>query len=275
MRQSAASGLAAAVLAFVFMGARSEGSGIEIAAFGGPAVPTYKQTFTLLGGSPSFGLARLSSKTEPTLHAEGGLAVGASATFFLTDTFGIEARVDHLNIDLKSFGGMYALETGPANAPTSSTPVSLGSGATSLQGVRPLSLNLRYQSQRRIGLGFSVGVSYLPTLAVDGSPTVNIANINASFPISLIAKPVNSTDQSHLGFNGGVGLQIKVAAGLSVGGEVRGFAFRQSDLKWQSTQTGALGAVEQTLLQSLTSKLDTPVFTPGFWTARVGVALRF
>ena len=275
MRENSGRGLVAAALALLGFGAQSEGAGFEIAGFFGPAVPTYKQSFTLLGGSPQFQFARLSPKTQPSLDAEGGLAIGASATVFLTKSFGIEARVDHLDVDLKSFGGTYALEIGPANAPISSTPVSLGAGETKVQSVRPLSVNLRYQSQRRIGLGFSLGLSYLPTLTLDATPSVGTANINASFPISLTARAADSDKPSHLGFNGGVGVQIKVAAGLSLVGEARGFAFKRSDLKWQSTQTGALGAVEQALLQSLTAKLEAPVFTPGFWTARVGVALRF
>ena len=266
---------ALAALVLVLLGAMSEASGVEVAAYGGPTVPTYKQTLTLAGGAPQFQLARLSPKTEPSVEAKGGLAVGAALTWFLTETSGIEARIDSMNVDLNSFGGTYALELGPAGTPISSTPVTLGSGEITLRNVRPVSLNLRYQSQRRIGLGLSLGVSYLPTLGVDASPKLGVANTNASFPISLTAGPADSEQQSHIGLNGGLGLQIKLSSGLSVVGEARGFAFKRSDLQWKSTQTGALGAVEQALLQSLTSKLESPVFTPGFWTARVGVALRF
>ncbi len=250
-------------------------SGIELAVFSGPTIPTYKQTFTFSGTLPQLQLARLNVKEAPSLDAKGGLAYGAAATFFLSNSFGLEARLDSVDIDLQSFGGNYTLELGPAGSPISSVPVTLGAGETDLQRVKPFSVNLRFQSQGRIGIGFSGGVSYVPALEVDALPTLTVANLNASFPVSLTASPVNPDDTSHLGFNGGVTVQIKIGKGLSVVGEARGFAFQRSELKWQSKETGALSAIEKALLSSIASQLEIPEFTPGFWTARVGVAFRF
>jgi hypothetical protein len=138
-----------------------------------------------------------------------------------------------------------------------------------------MSLNLRLQSQGRLGLGLSGGVSYLPSVDLDALPTLTVANLNASFPISLTASPVNPNETRHLGFNAGLTLQIKVASGISVVGEARGFTFKRSELKWESKETGALSAVEKALLGSIASQLEIPLFTPGFWTARAGVAFRF
>jgi hypothetical protein len=183
--------------------------------------------------------------------------------------------VDSVNVDLQSFGGNYTLELGPAGSPVSSIPVSLGAGETDLRRVKPVSVNLRFQSQGRIGLGLSGGLSYLPRLELDALPTLTVANLNSSFPVSLTASPVNPDATGHLGFNGGVTVQIKVAGGVSLVGEARGFAFRRSELKWQSKETGSLSAVEKALLGSIASQLELPRFTPGFWTARAGLALRF
>jgi hypothetical protein len=267
--------LAAVLFTLAATAQPGEGSGVELAVFTGPTIPTYKQTFTFSGTSPQLQLARLNVKEAPSLEADGGLAYGAAATFFLSNSFGIEARLDSVDIDLQSFGGNYTLELGPAGSPVASIPVTLGAGETDLQRVKPFSLNLRFQSQGRIGIGLSGGVSYVPTIEIDALPTLTVANLNASFPVSLTASPVNPDDTSHLGFNGGVTVQIKVSGGFSVVGEARGFAFQRSELKWQSKETGALSAVEKALLSSIASQLDIPEFTPGFWTARVGLALRF
>ncbi|MEO8499672.1 MAG: hypothetical protein ABI565_02065 [Vicinamibacteria bacterium] len=254
---------------------RVEAAGFEVAVLSGPAIATYKQTLTFSSGSPQFQLARLNVKDSPTLDAKGGLAFGLAGTFFLSDSFGLEARIDSVDVDLHSFGGNYTLELGPPGSPVSTIPVTLGDAQTDLQRVRPLSLNLRFQSQGRVGVGVSGGVSYLPKVELDALPTLNVANLNASFPISLTATPVNPDQTRHLGFNAGLTIRIKVAAGFALLGEARGFAFKRSELKWQSQQTGALSTVEKALLTGIASQLDIPQFTPGFWTARAGLAFRF
>jgi hypothetical protein len=247
----------------------------EIALFSGPAVPTYKQTFTFTGGSPQFQFARLSVQEQPSLEAKGGLSLGGAATLFLTDSFGLEARIDSMDLDLQSFGGDYTLELGAPGSPVTTIPVTLGSAETDLRRVRPMSLNLRLQSQGRVGVGVSAGISYLPSLKLAALPTLTVANLNASFPISLTAAPANTEETRHLGINGGLTLQIKIARGFAIVGEARGFTFRRSELKWEATQTGNLSAVEQALLDTIVSQLELPQFTPGFWTARVGLAYRF
>ncbi len=253
----------------------AEAAGVEVAIFTGPAIPTYKQTFKFTGGSPQLQLARLNVRESPSLDAKGGLSFGAAATLFLSKSFGLEARIDSVDVDLQSFGGDYTLELGPVGSPVTSIPVTLGSAETDLKRVRPLSLNLRFQSQGRVGVGLSAGVSYLPQVNLDVLPTLTVANLNASFPISLTATPVNSEETRHLGFNGGLTLQVKIAGGFAVVAEARGFTFKRSELKWQARETGALSAVEKALLASIVTQLEIPQFTPGFWTARAGVAFRF
>jgi hypothetical protein len=251
------------------------GGGVELAIYSGPAIATYKQSFTFTGGSPQAQLARLTVKEGPSLEANGGLAFGAAGTLFLSNSFGLEFRMDLVDVDLQSFGGNYTLELGPPGSPISSSPVTLGAGETDLQRVRPMSANLRFQSQGRVGVGISGGISYLPSVDLEALPTLTVANLNASFPISLTASPVNADETRHLGLNAGLTLQVKVKSGFSVLGEVRGFAFKRSELQWTAKEAGSLSAVERALLASIAAGLEIPQFTPGFWTARVGVALRF
>ena len=253
----------------------AEAAGFEVAVFSGPTIATYKQTFTFTAGSPQVQLARLTVKDSPSLDAKGGLAFGLAGTLFLSNSFGLEARIDSVDIDLQSFGGNYTLELGPPGSPVSTIPVTLGDAETNLSRVRPMSLNLRFQSQGRVGVGLSSGVSYLPSVDLAALPTLTVANLHSSFPISLTATPVNPDETRHLGFNAGVTVQIRIAGGFAVVGEARGFAFKRSELKWQSQQTGALSAVEKALLSGIAAQLEIPRFTPGFWTARAGLALRF
>ena len=157
----------------------------------------------------------------------------------------------------------------------STLPVTLGDGQTDLQRVKPRSLNLRFQSQGRVGIGLSGGISYMPSVDINAAPTLTVANLKASFPISLTATPVNPDQTHHLGFNAGITVQVRIAGGFALVGEARGFTFKRSELKWQSKETGALSTVEKALLSSIAAQLEIPQFTPGFWTARAGLAFRF
>jgi len=267
--------ICAGLLCVAAAASSGEASGFEIAVFTGPTIATYKQSFTYTGGTPQVQFGRLNVKDSPTLEADGGFSFGAGATFFLSNSFGIEGRLDSVDMDIQAFGGNYTLELGPVGSPVTSLPVTLGDGQTDLQRVRPWSLNLRFQSQGRVGIGLSGGVSYLPSLTLDSQPTLTVANLNASFPISLVAVPVNPDETHHLGFNGGVTIQVKLGGGFAVLAEARGFTFQRSELKWEATETGALSAAEKALLGSIASQLELPEFTPGFWTARAGLAFRF
>jgi len=264
-----------AVLVVASAAATTEASGFEVALFTGPTIATYKQSFSFTSGSPQVQLARLDVKDSPTIEAEGGIAYGLAATFFLSNTFGLEGRLDSVDIDLQSFGGNYTLVLGPPGSPVSTLPVTLGDGQTDLQRVKPLSLNLRFQSQGRVSLGLSGGISYMPAAEITATPTLTVANLNASFPISLTATPVNPEQSHHMGFNGGLTIQIRIAGGFSVLAEGRGFTFKRSELKWQSKETGALSATEKALLDSIAAQLEIPEYTPGFWTVRGGLAFRF
>ena len=267
--------VAAGLVVLAALSGRAEAAGVEVAVFTGPAIATYKQTFTFTSGSPQVQLARLNVKDAPSIDAKGGLAFGLAGTLFLSNSFGLEARIDSVDVDLQSFGGNYTPELGPPGSPISTIPVSLGDAETDLRRVRPISLNLRFQSQGRGGVGISGGLSYLSKVDLDALPTLTVANLNATFPISLTATPVDPEKTRHLGFNGGLTVQIKIAGGFAIVGEARGFAFKRSELKWVSQQTGALSTVEKALLSGIAAQLEIPQFTPGFWTARAGVALRF
>jgi hypothetical protein len=267
--------LAAGLVLGILAAPSSHAADGEIAIVTGPASATYKQTLTFSGGAPQAQLARLTVKESPSLEATSGLAVGLSATLFLSGAFGLEGRVDSVDVDLQSFGGSYTLELGPPGTPVSSLPVTLGVGETDLRRVRPLSLNLRFQSQGRVGVGMSFGGSYLPSVDLDALPTVTVANLSAAFPVSITASPVNAEETRHLGFNGGVTLQVKISSGFSILGEARGFTFRRSELKWTAKEEGSLSVAEKALLANIVTQLESPRFTPGFWAIRIGAAYRF
>lgn len=264
----------AGLLAVVGLGTRAEAGGVEIAVYTGPTIATYKQTLEVKSGSPQFQFAKLTVKDAPSLDASSGLSLGIAGTVFLSNSFGFEGRLDAVDIDLQSFGGNYSLDVSGGGS-TSSTPVTLGTADTSLHQVRPLSLNMRLQSQGRVGIGFSGGVSYLSDIEAATSPTITVKNLNASLPVSLVATTSGSDASRHIGFNAGLTLRIRIASGFALLGEARGFAFKRSDLTWTIKETGTLTAVEKALLNSLTSQIELPRFTPGFWAARIGLSYRF
>lgn len=266
---------AACALSVVAVARNADASGFEVAAYSGPAFTTYKQTLGLKGSSPTLQFARLSVKEGPSLEASGGTSLGLGATLYLSNSFGIEGRIDAVDIDLQSFGGNYTLDLTSGSA-VISTPVTLATAETMLQQVRPLSLNLRLQSQGRIGLGISAGVSWLRSLESAGPTTLSVSQQTGALPLALIAAPAASDGAGHVGFNGGVTLRVGIARGLAVMAEGRGFAFKRAQLQWALKEsTGSLATVERALLNALPASLDLPLFTPGFWSARVGVSYRF
>lgn len=261
------------LLTIAGLASHAEAGGVEVAVYTGPTIATYKQTLEVMSGSPQFQFAKLTVKDAPSLDASSGLSLGVAGTLFLSNSFGFEGRVDAVDLDLQSFGGNYSLDV--SGGSPSSTPVTLGTADTALHQVRPLSLNLRLQSQGRVGIGFSGGVSYLSDIEASTSPTLTVKNLNASLPVSLVATTSGSDASRHVGFNAGLTLRIRIASGFALLGEARGFAFKRSDLTWTIKETGTLTTVEKALLTSLASQIELPRFTPGFWAARIGLSYRF
>lgn len=266
--------MAAALLSGAFAG-EAGAQGVEVSVFTGPAIATYKQTLTYANGSPQVQLARLNVKESPSLEADGGLSIGGAVSLFVTGGFGLEGRIDSVDVDLQSFGGNYTLELGPPGSPVSTLPVTLGSGDTDLERVRAWSLNLRLQSQGRVGIGFSGGVSYMNKIDAATTPTLTVNNLSASFPVVISATPSDPEETKHIGANAGLTLRIKIASGFAVVAEARGFAFRKSELRWEAREAGNLTTAERALVNNIITQLERPAFTPGFWTARAGVSFRF
>lgn len=253
---------------------RSAAGGFEVALYTGPAFATYKQTIGVNGTSPQFQFTRLTVKGGPTLDASGGLSLGVGATWFLSNSFGLEGRIDAVDIDLQSFGGDYTIDVGSGSS-TFSTPITLPPGETALQQVRPLSLNLRLQSQGRVGIGLSTGISYLRNLETAGDATLSVTNRSVTLPVRLTAVTTTDSGLNHIGFNAGLTLRVRLTRGLALLAEGRGFAFKRAELQWKVKETGPLSTVERALVNSLSTQLDLPLFTPGFWSARAGLSYRF
>jgi hypothetical protein len=245
------------------------GQGFELAIQGGPALPTYKQTFTFKGGSPQIGLVRLTQVQSPSLDAEGGLALGGSASFYLLGSLGLEARIDSVDVDLRSFSGAYQVQVGSSGP---ATLVTLGSATTDLARVRPISLNVKVQGNRRLSMGFSTGLSTISSASVNPTPQASAGARTMTVPLALEARP--SKDRLW-GVNGGLSMRLKVMQPLSVFGEVRGFAFRKSDWTWGVNPQNLPSGLSSQAATALATALEAPAFTPGFWTGSVGVAITF
>lgn len=255
----------AAVLAGLASGAAAQG--VEVGVQAGPGIPTYKQTFSVTTGSPAFGVARLTQVQSGAVDAEGGLALGGQASLYLFGPFALEARLDSIAVDLKSFAGSYQIQA-IAGGPT--TVVTLGTATMDLRRVRPLSFNVKVQGNRRLSLGFSTGISTMRSASV--APASVSAGSSAPVPPAIELKP--SSDRLW-GVNGGLNLRIKVAEPASVFAEVRGFAFRKDDWAWTVNAQNLPSGVTLQAANAIVAALEAPAFTPGFWTGSFGVAITF
>lgn len=249
--------VALALLAFAPGEARAQR--FEVAVQAGPAIPTYKQSFTLSGGSPQLSLVRLAR--DPSIEAENGFGLGGSAALYLLGPLGIEARLDSIDVDLRSFGGAYQIQTGGGAV----TVVDVGSSTTDLERIRPVSLNLRLQGGSRVSLGVSLGLSTVTSASVASTRATTA-------PPAIEARP---SQERIWGVNGGLSLRVKIKEPVAVFGEARGFAFRKSDWTWTVDARNLPPGLSLQAANAIAAALDPPSYTPGFWTGSVGVALRF
>jgi hypothetical protein len=152
-----------------------------------------------------------------------------------------------------------------------------------MERVRPLSLNLKLRTPGALRLALSGGISYLPSLRVVSTQAVRLHAIELGgqrvdvdvATVGLRAEAVpEEQENGRFGVNAGAGLQLRLAKGLWIVAEGRGFLFRRHQLQWQRAG-GVLSPLEQTLASELERRLEPIDFNPTFWQATAGIALAF
>jgi hypothetical protein len=238
--------------------------GGDVTFFGGYAYPTYSQQFTYRPPMISVPGIEVRPEGELTLDAKGGLTIGVAGAFELGGFFAIEGRFDSTAIDLYSSGVRYTVSgSGLSGA------LSIGQGPLSVDRLNLLSLNLRLRTPGAVSLYASGGLSYLPKFEVSGSIPLSIqlpgtVIPDTQIPLRLVVAPSDSSNR--VGVNGGLGLRVKVAPGVSLIGEIRGFYFKRYDLILESTDR---------TLNTLVGGFRTVQFDPIVVNATGGLSISF
>jgi hypothetical protein len=278
------------VVAVFLLGAAAPsvlGGALEVAAYVGPALPRYEQSFQYDLGPNPFRLPGVTLEQNGVfqLDGRGGLSVGGGLTwYFLASTVGIEGRVDTADVDVRTTGARYTARVDlPSPLPDLTTDVDLGTGTVDLDRLRPLSLNVKVKTPGPLRLTASAGVSYLPEFRFVTNQTVGLGVSDvglSSLDVATVrfraeALPNEQGRTGRLGANAGGGLQVSILPTLAVVVEARVFIFKKHTLVWQRADRGSLSPIEEALAQELERQLEPVEFNPTFFQATAGLTLTF
>jgi len=262
--------------------------GWEVTLSAGKVFPFYNQAFAYDPGplqSPIAGVT-LEQRGVFTLDARGGLALNLAVARALGPHAAIEARLDTADVSVDTIGARYHLRASlPAPLPPLSTDVDLGTGTVDLERLRPLSLNLRLGAGSRPRAALSAGVSWLPALRFTVNQGIGIGLPSLSgtrlaldvATVSLRAEALPSErGQGRFGGNGALSIGVPLGRRATLVLDGRYFRFQKQTLHWGRAQTsGALPAVQESLVRQVESRLEPVVFNPTFFHTSLGLALGF
>ena len=243
---------------------------VDVTVFVGRAYPVYDERLTIRPSTPSLPGVDISTSGDPLIRADGGLVLGAAIAFEV-GIIGLEGRIDATDIGFDLEGARYDLRaTQPPFAGLSGS-VTIGNGRFDADRLRLLSANVRLRSPGPIGLVVSGGLSLLPDVSITGAAPVSVQVTGLpSLPVfqpqlRLLVAPGQS--EHRVGVNGGAGLRLG-AGRLGVIAEVRGFYFREYDLRIDPE-----GAPE--FVRTLLNSSDPIRFRPIIVNAQAGLVFRF
>ena len=265
-RTSAIAGLATVLL--LANAALAAAQTVDVTLFMGAAYPRYDERLTFRPGTPSIPGVEITAGTSPVLTADGGLVLGGAVTFEL-GVIGIEGRFDSIDAAIDFSGARYDLRGTSFPFEGLTATLAASAGTFEADRISIWSVNARFRTPGPIGLTLSGGLSYLPEITVDGSVPLQV---NApqlpplGFDAELTLRAAPGQSGHRFGVNGGAG--IRVGGRVALIGEVRGFYFRDYDLRF-ATSSGP------ELLDGLLAEADPVRFSPVFINAQAGIAFRF
>ena len=241
---------------------------IDVTIFGGLAYPRYDERLTFQPPAPSLSGVEVTVNESPTLRGDGGPVVGAALGLEF-GLIGIEGRYDSVGAGLEFTGARYDLRgtSFPFQGLTAS--IVAAPGRFDAERISLLSLNARLRTPGRISVSVSGGLSYLPDIDTSGSVPLNVETPQLpplGFDAALTLRGTPGQSEHRLGLNGGAGLRLGGRIGLQA--EVRGFYFREYELRFASVGGPAL-------LGELLADADPVKFSPVFVNAQICIAFRF
>jgi len=269
MENRAVTILRLALVAVVLSCASPASAGWDLSVFGGVSFPTYEQQFVVRTPTvpPLPGLV-VQPSGNLTIDAKGGPVFGAALAAEF-GVLGIEGRFDSTAIELQTSGIRYDLAYNAPPLPAFTGSASIAAGPLETDRLSLLSLNLRLRTPGPVSLVASGGFSYLPDFTISGSTPVEIriTGLPAFDTNTALRLRVSPTESSHrFGVNGGAGLRVKIAPGISIFGEGRLFYFKEYELTID---------VDDPRLQGFVGDIEQPRFRPVVVNAVGGLGFSF
>jgi hypothetical protein len=251
----------------------------------------YDQRFTYDPGPVTLGIPNVSIQQQGVfkLQGSGGASYGFGGVYYFVKSVGLEARVDFTSADVKTSGASYRVAVNlPAPLPPVNSDLDLGTGTVHLDHLSPVSINLRFQTPGKFGLGVSGGISYLPSFGLEVTETIGlgVTQLDAgnqrldvgTLPFEARLEPVSVPgleSPSKWGFNAGVILRIPLNEKVSIVGDARYFRFKEHTVSWVRADDRPLSPVETLLLEQVQQRLPDVTFRPEWFQVTGGLAITF
>jgi hypothetical protein len=247
---------------------RSAAQTVDLTLFGGIAYPLYDERLTFRAAAPSLPGVDVTVANSPILRGDGGPVFGA-ALALEAGILGIEGRLDSVGAGIEFTGARYDLRGTAFPFQDLTASLIAQPGQFDADRISLLSLNARIRTPGRISVTASGGLSYLPDITISGSVPLSVQAPDLpalGFDAGLTLRGLPGQSKHRFGINGGAGVRIGGRVALTA--EVRGFYFRDYELRFASISGPEL-------LDDLLAEADPIRFSPVFVNAQVGVSFRF
>ena len=259
---------------------------LELAGYAGYTFPFYSQTFAYDPGPIDIPIpgVEIEQGGEFDLKAKGGATFAGGLTFYATDTFGFELRLDSAGMTVDTPSSTYSVRL---DVPSPHDPVvadlDLTKGTGEVHGLRPWSLNVKLRSWGdSVRFTTSGGLSRLGSLELAIDPTValgvvavNLETNELEISTVRLRGATAAESESSWGGNLGLGIQINIGERGALVLEGRGFYFPKRTIEWERGIPEALPPLEEELLERVLERLDPIELKPWWAQATIGFAIRF
>ena len=259
---------------------------LELTGALGYSFSFYSQTFPYDSGPieiPIPGLG-IDQGGEFKLEASGGLVLGGAATFYATEGFGFELRLDSADMAVDTVANSYSVRVDlPAPHDPVTAELELDKSKADLKALTPWSFNLKLRSGgESLRFTASGGLSRLGNVdfAIEqtvslGVVAVNVETNELEIATVRLASASAVTSESSWGGNLGLGIQIGIGERGALVLEGRGFYFPTRTFEWARATDEPLPPLHERLLERVMEQLDPVEFKPWWAQASVGIAIRF
>jgi hypothetical protein len=274
-----------ALVAVVLLPVLATAGSVEITGYAGYTFPFYSQTFTYDPGPVEIPIPGVSVDQNGTfeLKGSGGAAFAGALTFYATQSFGFEIRLDSADFTIDAQSAGYTVRAGlPPPLEPVVTTLTLTNGTADVKALTAFSLNLKLQTPGHVKLFVSGGASHLGNIDASITQTVALGVVavnlgTGNLEVATIGLKASSTGQSQSAWGGNLGLGLRIPLGErgALVLEGRGFYFPKRTITWEPVVESTLPAFQELLLERLLQKLEPVEFRPWWVQATIGVAYRF